>query len=167
MIIKFLFTRCAKWMAFVPSILEAGAKETDPIRQFQSVISLLTASTNHIMTLKQPINPILGETLNGWLGNCRIYVEQISHHPPVSAYMLDGPGYIVQGTFEAKPSIGAQIYMMIYGESTVTFKESGNKFVFTNPYMRIKGIFSGQRRFIIEGKKFIFCPHKFFEKILT
>lgn len=136
----------------MPTILKKASEETDAVRQLQHVVALLAFGTNNIMTTKQPINPILGETLNGWIGDTKVAIEQITHHPPVSAYFFEGPGFICHGTFEAKPSIGLpHVHFMIYGETHIIFKQTGNRYVFTNPFMRVKGVISGNRKFIIEG----------------
>jgi hypothetical protein len=38
------------------------------------------------------MNPILGETYElAWQDGSRIYLEQTSHHPPVSNYIMYGP----------------------------------------------------------------------------
>jgi hypothetical protein len=40
----------------------------------------------------KPFNPILGETWEACLPDgCTIFLEQISHHPPISAFQLLGP----------------------------------------------------------------------------
>ena len=40
----------------------------------------------------KPFNPILGETWQAGLADgSRICLEQISHHPPISAFQLAGP----------------------------------------------------------------------------
>jgi hypothetical protein len=36
-----------------------------------------------------------------------IYGEHVSHHPPISAYLLEGPGYRVHGYVEFIGSMGA------------------------------------------------------------
>ena len=42
---------------------------------------------------KKPFNPILGETYQAtYPDGTNIFLEQISHHPPVSMYELEGPG---------------------------------------------------------------------------
>ena len=42
---------------------------------------------------RKPFNPILGETWEAGLDDgSQIYMEQISHHPPVSAFQMFGPG---------------------------------------------------------------------------
>jgi len=53
--------------------------------------------------MKKPFNPILGETFQGSIGNYEIALEQISHHPPVSAFQLWNTKFknspIVEGQF--------------------------------------------------------------------
>jgi hypothetical protein len=80
----------AKGMSFIPAILEAAAQEKDNVKQFQRVVSVLTTGINNIIVVKQPLNPILGETFNGYLGTTEVCYEQISHHPPVSAFNFRG-----------------------------------------------------------------------------
>lgn len=47
--------------------------------------------------MDKPFNPILGETIQLWLDGCPLYVEQISHHPPLSSYYMVGRGYTMHG----------------------------------------------------------------------
>jgi hypothetical protein len=57
------------------------------------------------MTMEKPFNPILGETYQSWIDGCPVYFEQISHHPPIAAYLMIGRGYKLSGTLEAKMDI--------------------------------------------------------------
>lgn len=52
------------------------------------------AGLQHVFqSWRKPFNPILGETFQAVLSDgSEIFLEQISHHPPISAYQLDGPG---------------------------------------------------------------------------
>ena len=44
-------------------------------------------------SFEKPLNPILGETLEGSMEDgSRIYMEQITHHPPISYTLIEGPG---------------------------------------------------------------------------
>ena len=38
--------------------------------------------------VSKPFNPILGETCEGIIGGIPFYMEQISHHPPISAFYV-------------------------------------------------------------------------------
>jgi hypothetical protein len=58
------------------------------------------------------LNPILGETLQAKLTDgTEIYAEQISHHPPISYYLIIGPNdsYRFSGYYdiEVNPSLNS------------------------------------------------------------
>ena len=55
---------------------------------------------------KKPFNPLLGETYELVTKDVRFMSEQVSHHPPVSAYHQEGRGYMVDGFFESKSKLG-------------------------------------------------------------
>ena len=60
--------------------------------------------------LQKPFNPILGETARHELrlvGGCRVrsIIEQVSHHPPVSAFHCVGDGWTVRGHFQPQPRL--------------------------------------------------------------
>ena len=44
---------------------------------------------------RKPFNPILGETWQATLSDgTELFLEQISHHPPISAFQMFGPGVL-------------------------------------------------------------------------
>ena len=47
-----------------------------------------------LQSWKKPFNPLLGETWQAQQagGGCQIFMEQLSHHPPISAFEMIGPG---------------------------------------------------------------------------
>jgi hypothetical protein len=57
----------------------------------------------------KPLNPVLGETFQAkCVDGSKIYVEQTSHHPPVSHYYVEGPNsrYIFSGWSECIVKFG-------------------------------------------------------------
>jgi hypothetical protein len=38
--------------------------------------------------IDKSFNPVIGETFQSKIGNDNVYAEQISHHPPVTAFLL-------------------------------------------------------------------------------
>ena len=38
---------------------------------------------------RKPFNPILGETFECIIGGIPFYMEQISHHPPISSFYME------------------------------------------------------------------------------
>lgn len=55
---------------------------------------------------KKPFNPMLGETYELVTEDYRFFGEQVSHHPPVSAFIQEGRGYKAQGFIDLKTSLG-------------------------------------------------------------
>jgi len=49
------------------------------------------------ISMLKPFNPILGETLQLKIDGCPIYLEQVSHHPPVGSYFFQGRKYRLHG----------------------------------------------------------------------
>ena len=49
------------------------------------------------LSTQKPFNPILGETYQGFLNGCPIFMEQVSHHPAISYLYFVGRGYKIYG----------------------------------------------------------------------
>lgn len=56
--------------------------------------------------MQKPFNPILGETFQGYLQGIPIYYEQISHHPPISSYLMKCKEYTMYGNLVAFANVG-------------------------------------------------------------
>jgi Oxysterol-binding protein len=56
--------------------------------------SRMTCHCAALQSWKKPFNPLLGETWQAQQagGGCQIFMEQLSHHPPISAFEMIGPG---------------------------------------------------------------------------
>ena len=46
--------------------------------------------------LKKPFNPILGQTYEQVTDNYRFFSEQVSHHPPITAFHFEGEGFSME-----------------------------------------------------------------------
>lgn len=81
----------------------------------------------------KPLNPILGETYEGYFGDgSEFFVEQSSHHPPISQYLVYGPNkkYIYSGYSSFSSSAGLNsISVVNKGKRYVKF-DDGTKFEF-------------------------------------
>ena len=81
----------------------------------------------------KPLNPVLGETFEGYFGDgTQFYVEQSSHHPPVSHYEVYGPNksYYYCGYSQFSSSAGLNtLYVNNKGKRYMKFKD-GVKFDF-------------------------------------
>ena len=105
--------------------------------------------------LARPLNPVLGELFYGhWpdkggRGRTTLVVEQVSHHPPVTAYVIENKskGLSLTGHNAQKTSFssGAIIVKQI-GHAILTIDLGGGKkeeVLITLPKLRIDGLWYG------------------------
>jgi len=62
------------------------------VERMKFVICFAIAGLQYGAIQDKPFNPILGETFQGFFEDgSQIFIEQVSHHPPVSAFQVLGP----------------------------------------------------------------------------
>jgi hypothetical protein len=118
---------------------------------------------------EKPFNPILGETFQGFLGGIPIYYEQISHHPPISAYYMKSPDFEFYGNLISYAEMG--VNSGVGGNSGIMhikFPRTGTHFECSLPPCELSGMVIGQRRFkvinrgfIVEREKLLFSEFSF------
>ncbi|KAJ8298836.1 hypothetical protein KUTeg_022896 [Tegillarca granosa] len=117
--------------------------------------------------LKKPYNPIIGETFRcNWYHpktKSRTYyiAEQISHHPPVSAFHVTNrqDGFNISGSILAKSKFyGNSLSALLDGTAKLTFLKRGEDYFITMPYAHCKGILIGTLTMEMGGKVSIDCP---------
>lgn len=90
------------------------------------ILGTLSAFNCSTFFLK-PMNPILGETYEAsWSDGSQIYLEQTSHHPPISHFQLYGynKSYHLSGYSLFKSSSGLNtLYVSNIGKRSVAFKD--------------------------------------------
>jgi len=132
--------------------LDKAAATQDPILRLKYVVAFTISGLHrNIIALGNngPLNPILGETFHAEKRDgTTLYCEQITHHPPVSAYLLNHPkgDYKLYGTGEVTAKmVGLNtINGQKIGDTTIEFKDGG-KIIIGNPEMRIDGLIMGER----------------------
>jgi len=132
--------------------LDKAAATEDPVTRLKNVVAFTIAGLSRNITElgnNGPLNPVLGETYSAEKSDgTKLFCEQISHHPPVSAYILNHPtgAYKLYGTGEvaAKMTGFNNVNGQKIGDTIIEFK-NGGKIVIGNPEMRIDGLVMGER----------------------
>jgi len=83
---KSVLQRLASTFAYAPNYLEKAGESNDDLEQFKLVLSFMISGLHLNISQRKPFNPILGETYEGFIGESPVYLEQISHHPPISYF---------------------------------------------------------------------------------
>jgi len=94
-----------------PEFLRRAAESTDPVDRMQHVLTWYIAGLQHcFQSWQKPFNPILGETFQARLSDgSEVFLEQISHHPPISAFQLDGPDGLYQFSGSSQPDVSFEL----------------------------------------------------------
>jgi hypothetical protein len=129
-----------------PKFLSKAAQAQEPLERMKFTITWFVSGLHHgFERWKKPFNPILGETWQASLSDgSRIFMEQISHHPPISAFDLEGPNGLYRYHGLSQPSV--TILMKAYGIKTVAKGyrrmefEDGGIIDIVYPAYQIKGI---------------------------
>lgn len=131
-----------------------------------------------IMNMKQskPFNPILGETFQCHIGPHPVYMEQISHHPPVTSFYVPSKNFKLYGNYMPEANISMNSLNCIYHGLTHIHLHNNNKqnncdtnndskfdsdnssvdkYVFVFPNFQIHNTAFGERYFNYTNKAFL------------
>ncbi|GJN93759.1 hypothetical protein Rhopal_006816-T1 [Rhodotorula paludigena] len=116
---------------------------------------------------KKPFNPFLGEQfLGSWdNGELVLHVEQVSHHPPITAYHLENKkkGIVYEGNCAQKTSFSArQISVKQVGHGLLRVKlPSGETetYLITLPKLKIEGLWTGRPYVELTETSYIQASH--------
>ncbi|EEB06548.2 oxysterol binding protein [Schizosaccharomyces japonicus yFS275] len=114
-------------------------------------------------TEKKPLNPILGEEFIGkWATQCgdtRLVAEQVSHHPPISAYCIYNKkcGIRLEGYNGNKSSFtGPHIHVRQTGHARLTLENLNEVYYITFPMVVLEGLWYGAPYIELSKKSYIF-----------
>ena len=144
---------------FAPYYLNKANEIDSVLEQMKNTIVFFLTSLHLATAQLKPFNPVLGETFQGRINGMPIYLEQVSHHPPISSFLMYGPHYKLIGNYEAHASLNANsCTASILGSPKVIYK-NGTIVHCSIPYANIGGTSFGQRTFNYEGKAFAYEPN--------
>ena len=172
-------TEFSAYWAEMPRILVAPAAEKEPekrmllvLKWFLSTLKQQYASRNEKLgSEKKPLNPFLGELFIGkWeddSGNTQLVSEQVSHHPPVTAYSIwnDKHGVRLQGYNAQKASFGRTINVRQVGHAILHLDEHDEDYLITLPGLHIEGLISGSPFVELNGSSYIVSSTGYTAKI--
>jgi len=115
--------------------------------------------------VKKPYNPILGEVFQcrfdwGDAGNAMYVGEQVSHHPPISAFHSFNRkgGWQLHAVMHPKTKfLGNSAELVMKGQGVLDFYEIGEEYEFTFPALYVRGLLIGVMRMEIAGDVTITC----------
>eukprot|EP00475_Leptophrys_vorax_P016475 TRINITY_DN22925_c0_g2_i3.p1 TRINITY_DN22925_c0_g2~~TRINITY_DN22925_c0_g2_i3.p1 ORF type:complete len:912 (-),score=208.11 TRINITY_DN22925_c0_g2_i3:2093-4528(-) len=153
-----LLERMTDMWCFAPIFLGQASLTSDPLERFKLVLVFIISGFHRGVLQLKPFNPVLGETFQAFFKDgTSIHLEQVSHHPPVSAYQLFGPGgcYEFHGRNEYVAKLGTNKIMgRQIGPNVVSFPD-GVKIEYIMPELQMDGMVFGDRYVNWTGKLFV------------
>ena len=152
-----------------PSIFVAPAAEKDPkkrallvLKWFLSTLKQQYSSRSEKLgSEKKPLNPFLGELFLGqWedeAGTTKLVSEQVSHHPPVTAYCIwnQDKGVQLQGYNAQKASFSRTINVKQVGHALLHLAPFEEDYLITLPHLYIEGLITGSPYVELDRKTYI------------
>jgi len=166
-----------------PTVFAAPAKESDPaqravlvLKWFLTTLKQQYASrSEEYGNEKKPLNPFLGELFLGkWedeAGMTELISEQVSHHPPATAYCITNQrtGVRLQGYNAQKASFSKTIYIKQIGHAVLTVPTTPDQepdtYLITLPSLHIEGLIFGSPFIELDGASYITSSSGFTAKI--
>jgi len=148
-------------------ILQKANEIEDPVRRLLQVIAYYVSKTRKEQFEKKPSNPILGENHYCWIegknGPVRYFAEQVSHHPPVSAYIFESKGDQIVDSLNFE-SAGIKFYGNSVGVSIVRperleLRKFNEIYEISKPFpdLMIRNVILGTKRETWEGDVVFSC----------
>ncbi|KAI1638138.1 hypothetical protein F4809DRAFT_270807 [Biscogniauxia mediterranea] len=167
-----------------PSVFAAPAKETDPAKRALLVLKwfLTTLKQQYASRSEQygnekkPLNPFLGELFLGkWqddAGTTQLISEQVSHHPPATAYSIinESSGVHLQGYNAQKASFSKTINIKQIGHALLSVPlpndpEEKEVFLISLPSLHVEGLIFGSPFIELDGASYITSSSGFTAKV--
>ena len=163
----------------MPKLLVAPAGESDPAKRsllvlqwFLSTLKQQYSSRNEKLgSEKKPLNPFLGELFLGqWddeAGETQLVSEQVSHHPPVTAYSISNAkhGIRLTGYNAQKASFGRTINVKQVGHAILHIDRYNEDYLITLPALHIEGLITGSPYVELEKSTYIVSSSGFTSKV--
>ncbi|OAL00623.1 Oxysterol-binding protein [Phaeosphaeriaceae sp. SRC1lsM3a] len=152
-----------------PSVFVAPAAEKDAAKRAMLVLKWFISTlkqqyasrSEKLGSEKKPLNPFLGELFLGkWedqAGTTQLVSEQVSHHPPVTAYGIwnSQHGVRLQGYNAQKASFKTTINVKQVGHAVYHLDAYNEDYLITLPSLHIEGLITGSPYVELNGSTYI------------
>lgn len=152
-------------------------EEEDALKRFLVVLKYFACLPRNETHNKKPWNPILGETHMAHVedeanGRTEFISEQISHHPPVSAFHVRNDHHELEVASNLAFTVkfhGNSASISVSGPSTLQLKKRNETYRFSRciPAMLVRNLVLGTKYIVWEGECVIQCPETGYEAKIT
>ncbi|XKL68684.1 hypothetical protein PGB90_006453 [Kerria lacca] len=137
--------RLVEYMEYV-ELLEKASEEVDPVSRLQYVAAFAVSAVScNWQRIGKPFNPLLGETYEMERDNFRVICEQVSHHPPISAFHAENEIFIFRGSIYPKLKFwGKSVEIQPEGTVTAELKNWAEVYTWSNVTCSVHNVVVGK-----------------------
>ncbi|XP_014252702.1 oxysterol-binding protein-related protein 1 isoform X2 [Cimex lectularius] len=137
--------RMVEYMEYA-HLLRIASEQSDPVDRMQYICAFaVSALASNWDRLGKPFNPLLGETYELERKEYRVICEQVSHHPPISAFHADSEHFIFHGSIHPKLKFwGKSVEIQPKGIVTVELPKWGEAYTWSNVNCCVHNIVVGK-----------------------
>ena len=155
--ISMLQKQCEKFFNITYLHKASSPSITQPERILHIASFIIGELSLNINRLLKPFNPILSETYEYFDNNnkYRFFSEQVSHTPPISAYVCESEDFVYYGDTRCKTAfrfIKCGMEIEFTNKTYIYFKNINEKYTFNKPKINISGVINGLPKYECEGK---------------
>ena len=165
-----LLQRLAEYMEYC-TLIDQAVRASSPVARMEYVCAFAVATlSSAYKRMKKPFNPLLGETYEYVRPDMgfRLVAEQVSHHPPVSAFHAEGKGYTFQGTIQPQVKFsGFTVDISPMGTVYLYLKKHKETYSWHFVDCVVRNIFMGKMWLENKGVQVVVCPESNLKGILT
>ncbi|XP_022126297.2 oxysterol-binding protein-related protein 1 isoform X2 [Pieris rapae] len=127
-------------------LLRMASEQTDPVKRMEYIAAFaVSALASNWERLGKPFNPLLGETFELERTEFRAVCEQVSHHPPVSAFHAESPHFVFHGSVHPKLKFcGKSVEIQPKGHVTVELPRWGEAYTWSNVNCCVHNVIVGK-----------------------
>jgi hypothetical protein len=153
--LSMLQKQCEKFM--YAKLLDKAATTEDPYLKLAYISGFILSEVNcNINRILKPFNPILGETFE-FIDNdlkYRFFSEQVSHNPPISAFICESDNYVFFGDTRSKSKFNlfkGNMEFNFLNKYNFIIKSTNEHFVFNKPTAFMRGLVFGNLHYDFKG----------------
>ncbi|KAL1226515.1 Oxysterol-binding protein-related protein [Trichinella spiralis] len=143
----------------IPVVFNEPLTFLQRISEYMEYSDLITFAVSALASnwqrVGKPFNPILGETYELDRSNTtgfRICCEQVSHHPPISAFHVEGDGFKFYGSIHPKIKLKGQgLEIVPKGILTLELLKQNDVYMWSNVNCSVKNIIIGKMQIELQG----------------
>ncbi|XP_002063488.3 oxysterol-binding protein-related protein 1 [Drosophila willistoni] len=137
--------RLCEYMEYAHLLTEASRQETPADRMKYVAAFAVSALASNWDRLGKPFNPLLGETYELQREDYRIVCEQVSHHPPVSAFHAESADFKFHGSINPKLKLwGKSVEVNPKGVVTIELPKWNETYTWSNVNCCVHNIIVGK-----------------------